>query len=213
MRAEPRALLGQIPGLTLVDLPDSELCCGSAGVYNLLEPGMASQLLELKIARIVEAAGARVVAPDLLFVGTEFGLFVTVDGGKKWVPMKSGLPPIQVRDLAIHPRENDLIVATFGRGFWELQTGSVTAPSITGHPGNPVFATSATFTFSSTEQGSTFECQMDGAGFSACASDASVASFRPADRSVAGLSVSLSVFFREKWRKPTASLSTSDRPP
>jgi photosystem II stability/assembly factor-like uncharacterized protein len=60
------------------------------------------------------------VAPDLLFVGTEFGLFVTVDGGKKWVPMKSGLPTIQVRDLAIHPRENDLIVATFGRGFYIL---------------------------------------------------------------------------------------------
>jgi glycolate oxidase iron-sulfur subunit len=61
VRAEPRALLGQIPGLTLVDLPDSELCCGSAGVYNLLEPEMAGELGRAKAARIRES-GARVVA-------------------------------------------------------------------------------------------------------------------------------------------------------
>jgi glycolate oxidase iron-sulfur subunit len=61
VRAEPRALLGQIPGLTLVDLPDSDLCCGSAGVYNLLEPAMAGELGRAKAARIRES-GARVVA-------------------------------------------------------------------------------------------------------------------------------------------------------
>jgi glycolate oxidase iron-sulfur subunit len=61
VRQQPRALLRRIPGLTLVELGDSDLCCGSAGVYNLLEPGVADQLLELKIARIVET-GARVVA-------------------------------------------------------------------------------------------------------------------------------------------------------
>src|SRR5438093_9330597 len=57
----PRTALGRIPGLTLVPLADSELCCGSAGVYNVLEPEMADQLLALKIARIVET-GARAVA-------------------------------------------------------------------------------------------------------------------------------------------------------
>jgi glycolate oxidase iron-sulfur subunit len=61
VRAEPRALLGRIPGLTLVDLPDSELCCGSAGVYNLLEPEMAGELGRRKVARIRES-GAQVVA-------------------------------------------------------------------------------------------------------------------------------------------------------
>jgi glycolate oxidase iron-sulfur subunit len=61
IRDEPRALLARIPGLTLVPLPDSDLCCGSAGVYNLLEPEIAGRLLEMKIARICET-GARVVA-------------------------------------------------------------------------------------------------------------------------------------------------------
>ena len=60
VRAAPRALLAQVPGLTVVPLADSELCCGSAGVYNILEPDMAERLLEHKIRRIVET-GARAV--------------------------------------------------------------------------------------------------------------------------------------------------------
>ncbi|MGA2625309.1 MAG: glycosyl hydrolase [Bacteroidota bacterium] len=57
---------------------------------------------------------------NLLFVGTEFGLFFSVDGGTKWIQLKGGLPTIAVRDLAIQKRENDLVVATFGRGFYIL---------------------------------------------------------------------------------------------
>lgn len=57
---------------------------------------------------------------NLLFVGTEFGLFVTIDGGQKWHPIKGGLPTIAVRDLDIQKRENDLVLATFGRGFYVL---------------------------------------------------------------------------------------------
>jgi photosystem II stability/assembly factor-like uncharacterized protein len=57
---------------------------------------------------------------DLLFAGTEFGLFFTKDGGGHWIQLKGGLPTIQVRDLAIQKRENDLVVATFGRGFYIL---------------------------------------------------------------------------------------------
>lgn len=60
VRAAPRTLLARIPELRLVPLTDSELCCGSAGVYNVLEPEMADRLLALKIARIVET-GARTV--------------------------------------------------------------------------------------------------------------------------------------------------------
>jgi len=60
VRAAPRALLAKIPRLTLVPLVDSELCCGSAGVYNILEPDMAERLLEHKIRRIIES-GARTV--------------------------------------------------------------------------------------------------------------------------------------------------------
>src|SRR5262249_15616689 len=58
--------------------------------------------------------------PDLLFAGTEFGLFVSVDGGKKWLRLKNGLPTIAVRDLAIQRQENDLAVGTFGRGIYIL---------------------------------------------------------------------------------------------
>jgi glycolate oxidase iron-sulfur subunit len=61
VRRAPRQLLQRIPGLTLVELGDSELCCGSAGIYNILQPDMADRLLDLKIARIRET-GARVVA-------------------------------------------------------------------------------------------------------------------------------------------------------
>jgi photosystem II stability/assembly factor-like uncharacterized protein len=60
------------------------------------------------------------VNPDLLFAGTEFGLFVTLDGGKKWTQLKGGLPTIAVRDLAIQRQMNDLVVGTFGRGIYIL---------------------------------------------------------------------------------------------
>ncbi len=60
------------------------------------------------------------VNPNLLFVGTEFGLFFTVDGGKKWVRLRGNLPTISVRDLAVQERENDLVLGTFGRGFYVL---------------------------------------------------------------------------------------------
>jgi glycolate oxidase iron-sulfur subunit len=60
IRREPRALLNRIPGLTLVELVESDLCCGSAGIYNLLEREMAERLLELKVSRIAET-GARIV--------------------------------------------------------------------------------------------------------------------------------------------------------
>ncbi len=60
------------------------------------------------------------VNPNLLFVGTEFGIFFTVDGGAKWIQMKGGLPTIAIRDIAIHKGANDLVLATFGRGFYVL---------------------------------------------------------------------------------------------
>ena len=60
------------------------------------------------------------VNPDLLFCGTEFGLFATVDGGKKWHRMNNGLPTIQVKDLVIQKHNNDLVIGTFGRGIYVL---------------------------------------------------------------------------------------------
>jgi photosystem II stability/assembly factor-like uncharacterized protein len=60
------------------------------------------------------------VNPNLLFTGTEFGLWFSIDGGQKWVQLKGGMPTIAVRDVSIQKRENDLIVGTFGRGIYIL---------------------------------------------------------------------------------------------
>ncbi|MEO5987676.1 MAG: glycosyl hydrolase, partial [Candidatus Eisenbacteria bacterium] len=60
------------------------------------------------------------VNPELLFVGTEWGLFTSLDGGQQWAQIKAGIPDVAVRDLAIHPREGDLLVATHGRGIFIL---------------------------------------------------------------------------------------------
>src|SRR5437016_12868361 len=59
------------------------------------------------------------VNPDLLFLGTEYGLWISVDGGKQWAQYKGGnLPNVAVRDLVVHPRDNDLVIGTHGRGIW-----------------------------------------------------------------------------------------------
>lgn len=56
--------------------------------------------------------------PDLLFVGTEYGLYVTLDGAKSWQKFMTGLPSVRVDDILIHPRDRDLIIATHGRSIW-----------------------------------------------------------------------------------------------
>jgi hypothetical protein len=58
------------------------------------------------------------VQPNLLFAGTEFGIFFTVDGGQHWIKLTGNVPTIPFRDLEIQRRENDLVGATFGRGFY-----------------------------------------------------------------------------------------------
>ena len=60
------------------------------------------------------------IDPMLLFAGTEFGCYASVNGGKDWVELTSGLPTIAIRDMAIQKRENDLVLGTFGRGFYVL---------------------------------------------------------------------------------------------
>ncbi|MEE8469036.1 MAG: hypothetical protein V3T22_11295, partial [Planctomycetota bacterium] len=57
---------------------------------------------------------------NVLYVGTEFGAYVSVDSGANWHPLGSGLPTIAVHDLVVHPREGEVVLATHGRGFWIL---------------------------------------------------------------------------------------------
>lgn len=56
--------------------------------------------------------------PNLLFLGTEFGLFISVDGGQQWAPYRENFPRVAVRDIVIHPRTHDLVLATHGRGIY-----------------------------------------------------------------------------------------------
>lgn len=58
--------------------------------------------------------------PNILYAGTEFGLWFTRNRGQQWTRLRGGLPTIQVRDLVIQKRDDDLVVATFGRGFYVL---------------------------------------------------------------------------------------------
>ncbi len=58
--------------------------------------------------------------PKLLFLGTEHGLFISTDAGSKWMRIKSNLPTVPVDDIAIHPRDNDMVLATHGRSLWIL---------------------------------------------------------------------------------------------
>lgn len=60
------------------------------------------------------------VKKDLLFAGTEFAFYFSIDGGQEWKKLSAGMPDVAVRDIAIQERENDLVVATFGRGFYIL---------------------------------------------------------------------------------------------
>lgn len=63
--------------------------------------------------------------PNLLFAGTEFGLFLTVDGAKQWAQFTGNLPPVEVHDIAIQPRDSDLLLATHGRGFYVVDDISI----------------------------------------------------------------------------------------
>jgi hypothetical protein len=57
---------------------------------------------------------------ELVFVGTEFGVHFSLEGGNRWLPLRNNLPTVAVHDMEIHPRENDLVLGTHGRGFWVL---------------------------------------------------------------------------------------------
>ena len=60
--------------------------------------------------------------PSVLYLGTEIGLFVTVDGGRHWVELKNNMPTMPFNDLTLHTRDNDLVLATHARGIWILDS-------------------------------------------------------------------------------------------
>ena len=60
------------------------------------------------------------VESNLWFLGTDFGLYFTIDSGKNWTKWMNDLPSVPIFDMKIHPRDADLVLATFGRAFWVL---------------------------------------------------------------------------------------------
>jgi hypothetical protein len=75
---------------------------------------------DLKEPHVVYSIIQDHIKPELLFVGTEYGVFFTINNGEKWIQLKGDVPTIAVRDVDIQRRENDLVLGTFGRGFYVL---------------------------------------------------------------------------------------------
>jgi photosystem II stability/assembly factor-like uncharacterized protein len=63
--------------------------------------------------------------PNILYVGTDFGVFITTDGGTHWQVLGGNLPSTQVSDLAVHARENVIVISTYGRGIWAMDANRV----------------------------------------------------------------------------------------
>jgi photosystem II stability/assembly factor-like uncharacterized protein len=57
------------------------------------------------------------VNPDLLFLGTDYGLYITIDGGNQWIRFEGDVPKVPIYEMVIHPTENDLVIGTHGRGI------------------------------------------------------------------------------------------------
>ena len=63
--------------------------------------------------------------PNTLYVGTDFGAFVSVDGGRHWNVLGSNLPSVQVSDLQYQPRDKVIVISTYGRGMWALDAATI----------------------------------------------------------------------------------------
>ncbi len=96
IRNEPRAMLLQIPGLRLVELAESDVCCGSAGTYNLLQPEMANRLLARKVERIRQADTDFVAAGNI-------GCLLQIQLGLQQAGSRTrAIHPVELLDWALH---------------------------------------------------------------------------------------------------------------
>ena len=75
---------------------------------------------DMPAGRVVRTIREDVKNPNLLFAGTEIGLFFSPNGGTNWIELKNNMPTLPFNDLVIHPRDNDLVLASHGRGIWIL---------------------------------------------------------------------------------------------
>jgi hypothetical protein len=79
-----------------------------------------SIVADLPDARVPHVLREDLVDANLLYLGTEFGLFLSMDGAAHWIPFRANLPMVPINDIALHPRDNALVLGTHGRGIWIL---------------------------------------------------------------------------------------------
>jgi photosystem II stability/assembly factor-like uncharacterized protein len=88
-------------------------------IYKTADGGKTwTQLATADIKGFAQVVREDLVNPKLLFLGTESGLFISVDGGANWAQFKENFPPVPIDDIAIHRRDGDVILATHGRGIY-----------------------------------------------------------------------------------------------
>ncbi len=110
------------PGTAYIAVDQHRMDDFTPHVYRVTEFGARSEDLS---AGLPQDDYVKVIREDprnanLLYVGMERGLFATWDGGRQWVSIRNGLPPVSVRDIQVHPRDHDLIIGTHGRGVYIL---------------------------------------------------------------------------------------------
>lgn len=91
-------------------------------IYKSVDGGKTFAAIagDMPAGRVVRTIREDVKNPNLLFAGTEIGVFFSPNGGSNWIELKNNLPTLPHNDLVIHPRDNDLVLATHGRGLWIL---------------------------------------------------------------------------------------------
>jgi photosystem II stability/assembly factor-like uncharacterized protein len=89
-------------------------------IYKTTDFGKSWTLISSNLPKLghVNVVREDMVNPNLLFAGTEFGLFTSLDGGREWKRFENNMPNVRVDDILIHPRDHDLIVATHARSIW-----------------------------------------------------------------------------------------------
>jgi hypothetical protein len=93
------------------------------------------------------------INPDLLFLGTDYGLYITIDGGQNWIRFKGKVPKVPIYEMVIHPTESDLVIGTHGRGILilddisalRLLTDDVLSSELTIFPTEPYIITNPKF--------------------------------------------------------------------
>ena len=109
VRDQPRAILAAIPGLTLLSIPEADICCGSAGIHNLVEPVAAAQLGDRKIDRIAS------VRPDLVATGNAGCLLQIAAAGRRTGRALPAFHPIQLVDASIRGTSVDALLNRDGQ--------------------------------------------------------------------------------------------------